>query len=241
MAPTLVGGTERLATAAAEAGVNRIVFGSSAFVYGGGHRPVVHDTPARPALGYGRAKLDAERTLERVAAGGGPVAASVRLPHVYGPQSLLFGLVRKGVVPFPGAGNNRFAQLHVEDAARLLVASARSDWAGALPAADHHGVTWKEFFEVLASYAPRTRVVHLPAHGSQLVARAGGSLLGHLGPTMISRDTVRGWNLELDVESSALWDRLGLEPRFPSVLSGIPAVLDGVVAFRWRHPVSDRS
>ncbi len=241
VAPTLVGGTTRLATAAAEAGVARIVFASSAFVYGGSRRGVVDDTPPRPALGYGRAKLDAERALERVAAGGGPAAASVRLPHVYGPQSLLFGLVRKGLVPFPGTGRNRFAQLHVEDAARLLVAAAASDWTGALPAADHHGVTWQEFFEVLSAHAPRTRVVHLPVHGSELVARVGGSLLGRLGPTMVGSDTVRGWNLELTVDSRTLWDRLELEPRFPSVLSGIPAVLDDVVAFRWRSPVSDRS
>jgi nucleoside-diphosphate-sugar epimerase len=241
VAPSLVGGTERLAAAAAEAGVARIVFGSSAFVYAGSTTDVVDDTPTQPAFGYGRAKLEAERALERGAAGGGPAAASIRLPHVYGPQSLLFGLVRRGVVPFPGDGRNRFAQLHVEDAARLLVAAARSDWTGALPAADHHTVTWQEFFEVLTTYAPRTRVVHLPAGASALAARAGGSLLGRLGPTMVSPDTVRGWNTELAVASRTVWDRLAVEPRYPSVLAGIPAVLDGVVAFRWRHPVNDFS
>jgi nucleoside-diphosphate-sugar epimerase len=241
VAPSLVGGTERLATAAAEAGVSRIVLGSSAFVYGGSAEAVVDDTPPAPALGYGRAKLEAERALERAAAAGGPAAASIRLPHVYGPQSLLLGLVRRGLVPFPGNGRNRFAQLHVEDAARLLVAAARSDWTGALPAADHHTVTWQEFFEVLTTYAPRTRVVHVPARVGELAATVGGPLLGRLGPTMVSADTVRGWNLELVVESRTLWDRLGIEPRHPSVLSGIPAVLDGVVAFRWRSPVGDRS
>ncbi|CAN5605110.1 N/A [soil metagenome] len=241
LAPTLVDGTRRLATAAAAAGVSRIVFGSSAFVYDGSGATVQDATPPRPVLDYGRAKLDAEGVLEDVAAGGGPAAASIRLPHVYGPQSLLFGMVRKGLVPFPGDGSNRFAQLHVTDAAALLIAIARSSWTGALPVADHHAVTWSEFFEVLAAYAPRTRVLRVPARPATVAARVGGSLLGRLGPTMVSADTIRGWGLEVVVGSHTRWDRLGLEPRYPSVLAGIPAVLDDVVAFRWRHPVFDWS
>jgi nucleoside-diphosphate-sugar epimerase len=238
--PTLVDGTARLAHAAAEAGVGHVVFGSSTFVHDGS-TPVDDDTPAHPRLDYGRAKVAAEAALDQVAAAGGPTVASVRLPHVYGPQSLLFGLVRRRVVVFPGLGDNRFAQLHVEDAARLLVAAAQQSWTGTAPCGDGENATWNTFFEVLSSYAPRVRVVRVPQHLATGAAAVGGVPLGRLGPTMVSADTVRGWNLDLPVIGTRLWTDLGIEPRYPSVLSGIPATLDAAVAFRWRHSVFDWS
>lgn len=238
--PTLVDGTGRLAACAAEEGVDRIVFGSSLFVYPG-TGPVDDSTPPRPVLGYGRAKLHAEAVLQAVEDAGGPAAALVRLPHVYGPESLLFGMVRRRLVLFPGRGDNAFAQLHVADAARVLIAAAEQRWTGAAPVADEQPVTWNEFFEVLRSAAPRTRVLRIPEPMARLGAGVAGALMGRLGPTMLGTDTVRGWNLTLPMAGGRLWDELGLRPRYPSVLSGIPATLDSCVAFRWVHPLSDWS
>ncbi len=238
--PTLVDGTARLAQAAADAGVAHLVFGSSMFVHDGS-APVDDHTPARPSLGYGRAKLAAESALDEVASAGGPTVASVRLPHVYGPQSILFGLVRRRLVVFPGHGTNRFAQLHVDDAAAVLVAAAQQRWTGTAPIGDQRNVTWNEFFDVLSSYAPRVHVLRVPASLATAAAAVGGALLGRVGPTLVSVDTVRGWNLDLPVTGTRLWKELGLEPTYPSVLTGIPATLDAAVAFRWRHSVSDWS
>jgi dihydroflavonol-4-reductase len=238
--PTLVDGTVRLAETAAAAGVGHIVFGSSLFVHDGSG-PVGDDTPAHPVLDYGRAKLAAEAALDAVASAGGPTVASVRLPHVYGPQSVLFGLVRRRLVVFPGDGGNRFAQLHVDDAAKVLVAAARQRWTGTAPVADGHDATWNDFFAVLRSFAPRVRVLRVPASLATAAAAVGGALLGRLGPTLVSVDTVRGWNLDLPVASTRLWEDLGVEATYPSVLTGIPATLDASVAFRWRHSVADWS
>ena len=236
--PTMVDGTARLARAAADAGVDHIVFGSSMFVHDG-KNPVDDTTPANPVLDYGRTKLAAESALDRIMAAGGPTVAAVRLPHVYGPQSVLFGLARRRFVVFPGRGDNLFAQLHVEDAARVLIAAAQQRWVGTAPIADHQAVTWNEFFDVLASHAPRIRVQRVPASLAAGAALLAGPLLGRLGPTLVSPDTVRGWNLSLPVRTEKLWNELALEPRYPSVLTGIPATLDGAVAFQWRHPVFD--
>lgn len=238
--PTMVEGTAQLARAAAEARVRHIVYGSSMFVYDGS-TPIDDDTVARPTLEYGRAKVDAEAALTRTARAGGPTVACVRLPHVYGPQSLLFGVVRHRVVLFPGPGENVFAQLHVEDAARVLIAAALERWSGTAPLADDATVTWNDFFEVLTAFAPGIRVVRLPRRLAAAGAAATGALLGRLGPTIVSADTVRGWNLPLAVTSRRLWSDLGLAPRYPSVVEGVPATLDGSVAFWWRHPVLDRS
>jgi nucleoside-diphosphate-sugar epimerase len=238
--PTIVGGTAALARAAADAGVSHLVYGSSMFVYGSSDA-IDDDTVAHPTLAYGRAKLDAEAALARVADAGGPTVANIRLPHVYGPQSLLFGLVRRRLVVFPGPGDNAFAQLHVEDAARLLIAAALQGWQGTAPVADDEVVTWNDFFEILTTFAPATRIVRLPRGLATAGAAVGGSLMGRLGPTMVSADTIRGWNLSLPLASRTLWSELGSAPRYPSVLEGIPATLDGSVAFRWRHPLADRS
>lgn len=237
---TIVEGTTQLARVAAEAGVEHIVYGSSMFVYDGSSA-IDDDTIAHPKLAYGQAKLFAEAALARIADAGAPTVASIRLPHVHGPQSLLFGLVRHRRVLFPGAGNNAFAQMHVEDAARVLIAAAIQRWSGTAPVADGETVTWNDFFGVPTTFAPNVRVLRVPRHLALGAAALGGSRLGRFGPTMVSADTVRGWNLSLPLTSRALWSELDLTPHYPSVAEGIPATLDGCVAFRWRHPLFDRS
>lgn len=239
LSATLVDGTATLSRAAADAGVRQFVFGSSAFVYGGGSATIDAATVASPVLGYGRAKLDAERALDEVAAMSSMTVGSLRLPHVYGPQSLLFGFARRRVVPFPGDGGNRFAQLHVADAARALITAAEQQWTGVAPIAAGAAPTWNEFFEVLGLYAPRVRVVRLPAGLARFGAGAAGAVLGRIGPTMVAPDTIRGWNLDLAIDADETWSSLGLAPIHEQVTTGIPATLDSVVAFRWRHPVND--
>ena len=238
--PTLVEGTTHLARAAADAGVEHIVYGSSMFVYDGSSAVDDH-TIAYPILAYGQAKLFAEAALAGIAAAGGPTVASIRLPHVYGAQSLLFGLVRQRRVLFPGPGDNPFAQLHVEDAARVLIEAAIQRWSGTAAVADDETVTWNEFFETLTTFAPNVRVLRVSRHLAMGAAAVGGALLSRFGPTMVSADTVRGWNLSLSLESRKLWSELGLAPHYPSVVEGIPATLDGCVAFRWRHPLFNYS
>lgn len=239
LAPTLVEGTRALVTAAARAGVGHFVFGSSAFVYAGDGTPIDRATRPAPSLGYGRAKVDAEAVIADAAGPAGMGATALRLPHVYGPHSLLFGLVRRRVVPFPGTGDNTFAQLHVADAARALIAAAERRVAGCWPIADRSRATWNDFFSVLTTFAPRVRVVRVPTR----VAIAGGRLaqpaLRRLGATMVTPDTIRGWNLDVRITDDAVWPALDLAPHWATIADGIPATLDGLVSFRWRHPVAD--
>ncbi len=238
--PTIVEGTATLARLAADAGVERLVFGSSLFVYDEAET-ITDSTPARPVLDYGRAKLEAESALDRVMADTGLGVASIRLPHVYGAQSLLFGLARRRLVVMPGKGENPFAHLHVEDAARCLIAAAGQGWTGTAPVADRLNATWNEFFEVLTTHAPRIRIVRVPSRLAAGAAAVADPLLRRVGPTLVTAQTVRGWNLSLPVATDSLWSALAIEPRHPTVLEGIPAALDASVAFRWRHPAFDRS
>ncbi|MFN3217216.1 MAG: NAD-dependent epimerase/dehydratase family protein [Acidimicrobiales bacterium] len=241
LAPTLVDGTRTLMEEAIHAGVSNVAFGSSALVYRGDGEIIDESTRVDPHIDYGRAKVDAEEVLAELGAAAGVSVGSLRLPHVYGPHSLLFGMIRNRVVPFPGSGTNHFAHMHVADAADALIAAVERPPNTPIPVADHGSFTWNEFFEILGSYAPGVRVLRLPRALSQLGARVVGRPLGSLGPTMISPDTIRSWNQDIRIDPGAGWRGLGIEPRFSTLLEGIPATLDDVVAFRWRHPVWDRT
>lgn len=239
--PSIVDGTIALGRAAADAGVEHFVFSSSLFVYGDQERPIDASTPTDPAIAYGRAKLEAENALERLAAPAGMTVASIRLPHVYGPQSILFDQVRSGLAIFPGRMRNRCGHLHVDDSARVLVAVGRERWKGRSAVADDEIVDWAEFFTILQALYPGFRLVTLP----RALGIAGAMVLEPLlsrrqKPTLYTKDTVVGFNLEVPVEPGLLWSDLSVTPRYPNVRQGISAVLDGYVRYRWRHPLMDR-
>lgn len=123
--PTLVDGSVALIKAATDAGVKVFVFASSMLVYSDQQKPIDQDTPASPVLGYRKAKFEAENALSQIAKEGEISFASIRLPHVYGPQDLMFGQIRNGYFIFPGSGENQFARIHVEDDARVLITIAK--------------------------------------------------------------------------------------------------------------------
>jgi nucleoside-diphosphate-sugar epimerase len=240
--PTIVEGSRSLIRAAAEAGVRRFVHGSSLFVYPSVQGRIDRDTPVGPPLDYGRAKLEAEEVLTEESSRAGISFLAIRLPHVYGARDLLFSqLVRgRGRLGVPGRGSNRFTHMHVVDAARVLVAATEADVEGRWPIGDREPTTWDDFFAVLAEFYPQLQVYRLPAW----MARLGAELLRPVmllrrKPSLIAPGTVIGWNLNLEVDPDCLWPALKLEPRYPTIATGIPAVLDDCVALRWIHPLED--
>lgn len=238
--PTIVDGTVQLGQMAADAGVRHFVFASSLFVHGNESRLIDAATPPRPKLGYGRAKLEAENALVETAAQGGMGLACLRLPHVYGPQSILFRQVRSGIALFPGTMRNRCGQLHVGDAARVLLAVGRERWTGRSAVADETVVSWSEYFEVLRTLYPYFRLIPLPQWFAYLGAVVLEPILStRTRPTLFTKDTVIGFNLDVPVRPGLVWDDLDLPLRYPSIHEGIAAVLDGYVHYRWRHPLED--
>ena len=239
---TVVDGTRLLAEAAAEAGVRTFVFGSSTFVYGHHEEPITADTPVDPVIDYGVAKCEAEAILREVAGQAGMQLGVLRLPHVYGPESMLFTYARSGRLPFAGELDRLFSHLHVADAARALVAAADGVWAGVAPIADRQPVSWRTFLAVLKTHYPRLRVLAIPRAWSLPALRLVG-LLTRLReqPTLVAPDTVIGWSLRQSVENEQVWQALGIEPLYPSVYFGIPATLDAATPYRWRHPLLDRA
>ena len=97
----LMGGLNLLAAAKA-AGVARLVFASTAAVYGDPRRlPVAEDDGCRPLSGYGVSKLAFEHYLRIAMGNGGPAATVLRFANVYGPRQDPHG--EAGVVAIFGA------------------------------------------------------------------------------------------------------------------------------------------
>lgn len=237
---TFVHGTQALAEAASDQGVERFVFASSLLVHGHTDTPIDATTVPAPEVDYGHVKLMVENRLAAHGDATGMTVASVRLPHTYGATDQLFGRVRRGFLPIPGRGSKPYGHLHVRDAARALIAVAETGWSGRSPIADRESVGWDEFLGELQAQMPHLTVARLPAS----LALAGTTVLSaatawRSAPSLMTPDTVISYNLSLPVDPDALWPDLGIEPELPTYREGIAATLDDCVAFRWRHPVND--
>lgn len=130
-----VGGTANLLAAALRFDVERIVFASTAAIYGDSRRrPVAeHDAPMPNGI-YAETKLRAEQVLADVS--DSLASDSLRVFNVYGPEmpdSLVERLQNATVdAPVKLNGLDGFVRdyVHVDDVARALLASADSTAAG---------------------------------------------------------------------------------------------------------------
>jgi UDP-glucose 4-epimerase len=130
-----VTGTAHLVDAARESGVERIVFASTAAVYGTGRRRAVSEQDAVEASGiYASTKLQAERVLEGAS---DSIAVDVlRVFNVYGPDmadslvTRLAGSTATASVRLNGLDGFVRDYVHVDDVARALLAAADSTSPG---------------------------------------------------------------------------------------------------------------
>ena len=125
-----VAATERLAEAAAAAGVRRFVFISSikAMLDHGAERAITIADPAVPTTPYGVSKLEAEQVVARVADAAGMEAVTFRPPLIYGPgvkgnfRALMRACDRGFPMPLGGIRNKR-SILFVDNFADAIAAA----------------------------------------------------------------------------------------------------------------------
>jgi len=156
-----VGGTERLARAAAVAGVRRFVYLSSIKVNGEAtpFAPYSETDEAAPLDPYGISKWEAEQALCRVAQETGLEVVIIRPPLVYGPGvggniRRLIGLAAKGL-PLPLAAiRNQRSLLYVGNLCSALQACLeRPDAAGkTYLVSDGQDVSTPELYRLLARF-----------------------------------------------------------------------------------------
>jgi UDP-glucose 4-epimerase len=112
----------------------RLVYISSAAVYGAGHRyPICENSQLKPFSPYGHHKAMAEQLCRCYAESFGLSISIVRFFSVYGPElrkqliwDVCTRLMRDSVVQLGGSGHEQRDWLYIEDAVRLL----EKTWVG---------------------------------------------------------------------------------------------------------------
>jgi nucleoside-diphosphate-sugar epimerase len=230
---TNVRGTERLARAAAAAGVGRLVFLSSAGVHGLlPHASAVKEAaPTAPHTAYARSKWEAEQALREVARGAGLSVCVLRPPLVYGPGDpgnlmRLVSLVARGV-PLPFASvRNRRSLLYVGNLSSAIVACALHPAADSRTyfVRDGKDVSTPELIELIAKNLSRPHARLFPVPPALL--QAGATVLGQRAAMSALLDS-------LALDDSAIRAELGWRPRW-SLEEGLRETLD------WYKSVSPR-
>ncbi|MFP6872478.1 MAG: NAD-dependent epimerase/dehydratase family protein [Verrucomicrobiales bacterium] len=162
-------GTKTVAKAALRAATKRIVFASSAAVYGNSDDlPLCEEGPVNPVNQYGMAKLEAENLLLAYEKSQGLITTCLRFFNVYGPRqdpsspysgviSIFAEHCKTGQpVTVYGDGHQSRDFIFVKDIARAVTASATNT---ALPGGIYNlcsgkGKTLLELLEILAEIHP---------------------------------------------------------------------------------------
>jgi len=204
--------TERLARAAAHAGVKRFVFMSSIKVNGERtpiDRPFRATDAPQPEDRYARSKGNAERALANL--GGKLEVVVLRPPLVYGPgvRANFLRLIRlvERRLPLPlGAVKNRRSLIYVGNLAELVVAAATSPAAAGQTflAADGDDLSTPQLIsEIGRSLGTKARLIGVPV----ALLRLGGALTGMGAEVGRLVDS-------LVVDASETRERLGWRPPF---------------------------
>jgi nucleoside-diphosphate-sugar epimerase len=182
------GGTAAVLERCIAARVARLVYVSSAEVYGVVHGPVTEEHPRQPRSPYGAAKLAAELVLESCAAVGGVQATVLRPFSIYGPgagpRSLIAGLVAAAVRGEP----SRVADpapvrdyCFVSDAIEAIVRGGDRDGlaARAYNIASGRGTSVEDVARAVLRAAGRGELAVLPAAPDRPAAAMTYALIGN--------------------------------------------------------------
>lgn len=207
-------GTQALLDEAQRAGVRRILYVSTASVYGSGHHRGLREgelepSPASPASS---ARLRAERAV--LAARG-----TVLRPHlVYGPGDRWFipALVRvlSRVRAWPLSASSYSSLVEVGDVARVVASLVREPWQGeAAPTrGEVYHVAHPEPVRMENLVVHLCRLLDLPVPCDDVSPAGHRRLVGHAMPELSDHQhallTQDHW-----YDSSRIWRRTGIDPR----------------------------
>ena len=171
-----VQGTLHAVRAAAESG-SRLLHVSSVAVYGrrpeaGATARVAEDTrfgPIAEADYYARSKREAEAALWSEAERRGVSAVAVRPCVIYGERERLFmsrllRLLRHGIAPLVGSGDNTLAMVYVGNVVDALECAVRHPGiTGPFNTANDGGFTQRELYQIIGeALGRRMRLVRIP-------------------------------------------------------------------------------
>jgi nucleoside-diphosphate-sugar epimerase len=195
--PPLDGARDRALLKALEGRAERVVYLSTAAVYGAAAF-VDENTPVDSRDDRARGRLETENAVQT-----GPWSSLVLRPAaIYGPGRGAHVSLQAGRLRLRGDGSNIVSRIHVDDLAAIACAALLSDLTGTFPVADDGPCSSREIAEFCAQLLglpmpPRAVPGEIPLH-RQVSRRVNGS---------------------------AIRRALGVELRYRSYREGIPASL----------------
>ncbi|MBI1816120.1 MAG: NAD-dependent epimerase/dehydratase family protein [Deltaproteobacteria bacterium] len=214
------GGTENLLHAARDARVRKVVHTSSSAVFGVPARNPVDDTVApNPMEAYGRAKLEAERVVQRYVGEHGLDVSIIRPRTILGHGRLgifqiLFDWIEEGKnIPVLGRGDNIYQFVHADDlAAASIKAAARPGFGIYNIGAETFG-TMRATLEALCRHAATGSQVYSVPMGLAIAAMKLTSAL-RLSPLGPYHSLMYGRSLYFDITRPKA--ELDWQPRWSS-------------------------
>jgi nucleoside-diphosphate-sugar epimerase len=219
---TNVEGTANIARACALGGVKRFIHFSSTAAMGLIRAPMIDEAAAaRPRTPYQKSKLEGETAALDAGRRSGMETIILRPCMVYGPggrgEFLKFcRLVRKGLFPRIGRGENRTPLVHVRDVVEAALAALHLGRSGEvyLVASETSPPLAEIFSSISESLSIRRRSRYVPFP----VAYAGALLLESLAASVGRDPVVSRWNI-VSAATGRIFDigkarrELGYEPR----------------------------
>jgi len=211
-------GTQRLARAAAVAGVTQLVFASTVKVNGEATwpgRPFVEGDAALPHDAYARSKWAAEQALAEIARETGLGVTVLRLPLMYGPGAKgnfarLVNAVARGV-PLPlGAVTNRRSLLSVANFVTAVDTLRASNTAAARQGVATYFLADAEAPSTPALIRAIANALHVPAR----LVPVPVPLLRLAGACFLQTATIARLTGSLEVDTAAFRRATGWHPPF---------------------------
>jgi nucleoside-diphosphate-sugar epimerase len=198
-------------------------------VYGSGRGAALdEESPCRPTFPLGRITLEAEELLRAAAAGERPIPVTVlRCGAIYGPGRLSSALISQGRFRVIGSGRNWNSRIHVDDLVSVLIALGQAPWSSGLYCvADRQACAVTDYYQYLAELVGVPPPPRVPVWQARLRGQARGLLARARGRApFVDANVVGLFTADLRLDAARLWGDLGIEPRYPSYQSGIPAAL----------------
>ncbi|HMQ30889.1 MAG TPA: NAD-dependent epimerase/dehydratase family protein [Chloroflexaceae bacterium] len=210
-------------------GLKALVYASSGALYPSGPGWLDEATPPAPAFPYARAKHAAEQALLDLHRRKGLPVQVARIAAVYGPGSpaLMADQVRRGRFPLIGGGRGYASNIHIEDLVAALLAMPERGRPGRV-----YNLADDEPAPVAAFYGRLARLLGAPPPPSisPAAARALVWLVGAASrlrgrPSPLPADLVAMAGVSHRMANGRMRDELGLRPRYPSYIEGLPAAL----------------
>ncbi len=198
--------TAHLVDAALEHGIGTFVQESITFVYAdGGGRWLDEDATIQLVWDILDSALDAEREVDRFAAGGGR-GITLRLSSLYGPgraSGAYVASVAARKIPLVGNGEQYISRLHTHDAGTAIAAALDAP-AGVYNVSDDEPLTARRDLEVLADLIGAKPPRRVPRWLARQVAGPAANLLA----------------ISHRVANKHFKDATGWLPRYPSAVEG---------------------